>query len=161
MAVTATTPDGEEWTVRRSVLHGRDGAGRRWRWRGPSRDWLEALRLAQVVELGEVPVVGVVFVVLGLLVVVVVLGVFLPFLALGLLEALVLGLLLTGGAAAATLFGRPLAVRAERRSEGEPEVRAWAVKGWGRSRQVRDQVAESLRAGLDPGAALGDEAVPF
>lgn len=158
MAVTAQAPDGATWKVRRSVLHGRDGRGRRWRWRGPSGGWLDALELARVAELGEVPVVGVVFVVFGALVVVVLLAVFLPFLALGLLEALVLGLLLTGGAAAATLFGRPLVVRAERPGDA-PEVRAWAVKGWGRSRQVRDQVVEALRAGVEP--TLGDEARPF
>lgn len=145
MTVKVQDPTGRSWTVRRTVLRGRDGRGRRWRWRGP--DWLADLaELIQIGELADIPVVGVIFLIPAVVILVVVLAVLLPFLVIGLAEALVVGLLFGGALAAATLFGRPILIRAE---DGENQHLAWAVKGWRRSREVRDLLVAGIRAGAD------------
>jgi len=65
---------GRHWVVRRSLLHGRDGRGRRRRWRGPGPSWLKELRHAdpeisldafQILD--DAPIVGVVVTALVLL----------------------------------------------------------------------------------------------
>jgi hypothetical protein len=53
VTVRVTGPDGSRWTVRRSVLRGPEGKGWRWRWRGPSTDWLDVLNLADVASGAE------------------------------------------------------------------------------------------------------------
>lgn len=137
------------------------------RWRGPDTQWLRALELVRVAELGDVPVIGVIALGVAAAVVIAVLLVFLPFVALGLLEALVLGLLLTGAALAATTFGRPILVRAEPepQPDGEPAadvspdaVLVWAVKGWRASRKCRDRVVRALEEGSDPRTSVGGDA---
>ena len=169
MTVRLEDPHGRRWTVRRSLLHGRDGRGRRLRWRGPHQRWLDALKLVQVAELGDVPVIGLLAVGVAAAVVVAVLLVFLPFVALGLLEALLLAVLFTGAAVAATTFGRPILVRAERQpgswpdgdgdGDGGPDVvLVWAVRGWRASRDSRNRVVEVLKSGLDPISAMGGDA---
>lgn len=156
MTVRVADPEGRRWTVRRGVVRGRDGQGWRWRWRGPDPGWLEAFRLADLANLADIPVIGVVILVIVAVPLVVLALIFLPFVALGVLEAIVLALLFVGLAAAATLFGRPILIRAER----EPDVmRVWAVRGWGESRRVRDRIVEALRAGTDPDVAAGAEPV--
>lgn len=113
-----------------------------------------------MVELGwlaDVPVVGVVFGVIALVAMTALVLVALPFLLIGLVEALLLALLAGAGLVAATLAGRPLLVRAEQ-VDG-PAHLAWAVKGWDRSRRVRDRVVEQIRAGADvrsPGSVAAD-----
>lgn len=168
MTIRLEDPDGHRWTVRRSVLHGRDGRGRRLRWRGPDTQWLETLQLARVAELGDVPGIGMIALGVAAAVVIAVLLVFLPFIALGLIEALVLGLLLGGAALAATMFGRPILIRAEPvpGPDDDPSAAAppdaalvWAVTGWRASRTSRDQVVQTLRAGSDPTASVRGGAV--
>lgn len=159
VTVKVTGPGGDDWTVRRSLLRGKDGRGRRWRWRGPDPGWLEALRLGEFAQFGEIPVIGVAILVVVGAIVLGIVGVFLPFVALALLEALLLGGLFATGLAAATLFGRPVLVRAERTDAAAPgEMYLWAVKGWSASRQLRDRVVGALRSGRDPLVAAGHEA---
>lgn len=153
MAKQVTGPAGDEWTVRRSVLRGRDGAGRRWRWRAPA--WLgDVGRMAMIGDLAEIPVVGVVFLVVGLVLLVVFLALFLPFLVLGLIEAVVLGIVAAAGVVLSTLFGRPLLVRADRAAP--PRQLVWALKGWGASRALRDRVVGAIEVGADPVLAVPD-----
>lgn len=152
MTARVTGPDGQEWTVRRSLLKGPDGRGWRWRWRGPDPGWLEALRLADLADLADIPVIGVGILALIAIPIIAVVLVFLPFVALGLLEALVLGIVVAALVAMAVLFGRPVLVRAER----EPDVmRVWAVVGWAESKRARDRIVAALRTGGDPDAAAG------
>ena len=151
--------DGQRWAIRRGVVRGRDSRGWRWRWRGPDPAWLEALRIADLADLAEIPVVGVVALAIVVPVVVAVVVAFLPFLALGLLEALVLAVLATALLAAATLFGRPIIVRAARDgATNRLAMVVWAVTGWSASRRIRDQVTGALRVGADPIVAAGTEA---
>lgn len=156
MTVSTTSPDGDEWKVRRAILRGRDGHGRRIRWRGPDPDLLEILQLAEIAQLAEVPVIGVIALGIAAVVLLVVALLFLPAIALGLVEILLVSLLFVLGALAATLFGRPILVRAEQPATGESLV--WAVKGWGASREVRDQVVSAIASGLDPETAVSGEA---
>lgn len=134
--------------IRRSVVRGRAGRTRRWRWRGPA--WLgEIGQLLQLGELAEIPVVGIVVMAVLLPVLAVFLAVLLPVLALAVVEAMALALLVAAGVVAATLFGRPILVRARPADGGEP-VLVWAVKGWAASRSLRDAVAEACRRGQPP-----------
>jgi hypothetical protein len=152
-------PGGRRWTVRLSLLRGRDGRGRRWRWRGPDPGWLEALRLGELAGLAEIPVIGVVILVLVAIPVVAVLLAFLPFVVLGLVEVLLLAGLFVVGIAAATLLGRPILVRAEDAADPEGGLYLWAVKGWSASRRVRDAVVEALRTGAEPEAVVDQAAI--
>lgn len=161
MTVRATEPNGHRWLIRRGVVRGPDGRGWRWRWRGPDPSWLEALRIAELAELADVPVVGVIALVIVAPVVIAVAVVFLPFVALAFVEALVLGVLVTVLVAAATLFGRPVVVRATRVGQPEDEEQemiVWAVKGWAASRRTRDAVADALRTGFEPTKVVPIEA---
>ena len=152
MTAHVTGPDGGRWTVRRSLLEGRQGKGWRWRWRGPDPEWLEVLRIADLANLADIPIVGVVILILISIPIVAVILVFLPFVAVGLVEALVLGAVFTAVAASAVLLGRPVLIRAER----DPDVvRLWAVRGWRASKQARDRVVAALRVGDDPDVAAG------
>lgn len=153
MAVTAITPDGSEWRVRRALLRGKDGHGRRLRWRGPSTEWAQAIDL---IDLVDVPAAGGIGLAIGVGILILLALLFLPAIALGLIQALVLALLSVLALVGATLFGRPIIVRAEQPASGASI--AWAVKGWGTSRQVRDQVVDALRSGLDPVGAVSGEA---
>ena len=158
MTVRVQDPGGQQWSVRRGVVRGKDARGWRWKWRGPDPDWLEALRLGELGELADVPVLGPIVMVIVVPIFVVLLVVFLPFLALGLLEALILGLLALALIAASTLFGRPILVRAERTFDRETHsMLVWAVKGWGPSKRVRDAVVDALRTGFDPTMAVGGD----
>ena len=156
MAITATSPDGTEWTVRRAFLRGKDGHGRRIRWRGPDVDALELLRFVEFADMADVPVIGAVGLAIAAVAVVAVVLLFLPAIALGLIQALVVAILFVVAVVAATLFGRPLLVRAEEPSTGASIV--WAVQGWGTSTTVRAQVVAAIEAGQDPAAAVGSEA---
>lgn len=153
MAVNVTTPDGTGWQVRRALLRGKDGHGRRLRWRGPNADWIDAI---QLVDLAEIPAMGSVGLAIGGVVLLVLALLFLPAIALGLLQAIVLSVLFVIAVLGATLFGRPILVRAEQPATGASIV--WAVTGWGSSRQVRDQVVQAIEAGLDPLQAVGGHA---
>lgn len=108
-------------------------------------------------NLGEIPVIGVVFVVIGVVIGVTVLAIFLPFVALGLLEAVLLAVIVTALALLATLAGRPIIVRAE--CDSPPRMHVWGIKGWAASRRLRDQVADALRKGTDPRLAAGPDAI--
>ncbi len=152
-------PGGRRWTVRRSLLRGRDGRGRRWRWRGPDAGWLEVLRLTELADLGEIPIVGAIVLVIVAIPVVAVLLAFLPFVVLGVIELMLVAALFVTAVAAATLLGRPVLVRAEDAADPEGGLYLWAVKGWDASRKARDAVTEALRTGTEPEAAVGPEAV--
>ena len=130
------------------------------------------MRITDLADLAEIPVVGVAVVAVIAVVVVALLVVFLPFVALGLIEALLLGVLVVGFAAASTLFGRPILVRAERmaasaspgtsrreRARVQPGDLVWAVQGWGASKRVRDLIVETLRSGGDPTMVVGADGV--
>ncbi|MGY6502430.1 MAG: hypothetical protein ACXIVQ_16210 [Acidimicrobiales bacterium] len=151
MAITVEGADGAQWRVRRGVLHGKDGHGRRLRWRGPRPDWWDAIQLG---EFAELPVIGWVFMVITLVIIAALVAVFLPFIVLGLLEILVVAIFATAAALSATLFGRPLVVRAE---SADGRSVAWGVTGWRASRDARDRLVESIAAGFDPAAALAGE----
>jgi hypothetical protein len=153
MAVTAHSPDGGRWKVQRALLRGKDGHGRRIRWRGPSPEWIELL---QIGDLAEIPLVGGVFLALFVALAAVLVLLFLPAIALGLLEILIVSTLFSLAVVAATLFGRPVLVRATETHTDASLV--WAVKGWRASREVRDQVVAALDAGLDPLAAVDGRA---
>jgi hypothetical protein len=153
MAVTAHSPDGDTWKVRRALLRGKDGHGRRIRWRGPSPEWIELL---QIGDFAEIPLVGGVFLALFVALAAVLVLLFLPAIALGLLEILVVSALFSLAVVAATLFGRPVLVRATDARTDESVV--WAVKGWRASREVRDQVVAALESGLDPLSAVDTRA---
>jgi hypothetical protein len=153
MATTAHAPDGRRWKVRRALLRGKDGHGRRVRWRGPSPDWIE---LIQIGELAEIPLIGGAFAAVALAIGIALVLVFLPAIALGLLEALVVGMLFAVALTAATFFGRPLLVRAKQDDTDASIV--WAVKGWRTSKEVRRQVVAALEAGADPILAVDDRA---
>lgn len=129
-------------------MRGRDGRGWRWRWRGPKNPGLlKGVNFADLLDDLVVVLVAGVVVVLAVM--------FLPFIALGVLEALLLGLLFGAGVLAATLFGHPILIRAE---AGDGEALVWAVRGWGQSRAARDRIAAALRAGTDPRPVAGAEA---
>ena len=133
-------------------MRGPGGRGWRWRWRGPKPDWLDSLHLLDIGDLGDVPGIGGCIVAVVAVPLLVLAVIFLPFIALGLLEALLLGVIALALAAAATLLGRPILIRAER----TPDVmRVWAVRGWRESKRVRDRIVEALRAGTDPDIAAG------
>lgn len=148
MAIKVEGTDGASWRVRRSVLRGKDGHGRRLRWRGPRPGWWDAVQLG---ELAELPVVGSVFLVITVVIVAALVLLFLPFIVLGLLEIAIVAVLAAAAALGATLFGRPIVVRAT--SDDDRSV-AWAVVGWRASRDARDRLVESIRAGIDPSTAL-------
>lgn len=151
MAITVDGPDGAEWRVRRSVLRGKDGHGRRLRWRGPRPDWWEAVQLG---EFADLPVIGWVFLVLTAVILGALVVVFLPFIVLGLLEVIVVSIFATVAALSATVFGRPIIVRAE--AGGDRSV-AWGVKGWRASRRARDHLVDAIRSGVDPAMALAGD----
>jgi hypothetical protein len=123
-----TAPDGREWTVRRLWLPRR-------RWRGPEAGDDAPLLL----ELGDIPAVGIVFVVLA--VVLAVLAA-LPFV----IFALELVLLVPVLVAYRVLRGKPWTVEARSGSE----VLRWPVRGWRRSGEAVGQVARSLELGERP-----------
>lgn len=156
MAVEVGAPDGTRWKVGRALLRGTDGHGRRLKWRGPSLDILEFARFADLADLSEVPVLGAIGLAVAIFVLVVLALLLLPAIALGLIQALILAVLFVLALVAATLFGRPILVRAEQPSTGASLV--WAAKGWSTSREVRDQVADALRAGLNPIDAVTSDA---
>lgn len=153
MAVNVTSPDGAHWQVRRALLRGKDGHGRRLRWRGPNADWIDAI---QFVDLAEIPAMGSIGLAIGGVVLLVLVLLFLPAIALGLVQAVVLAVLFALAVLGATLFGRPILVRAEQPATGASTV--WAVTGWGTSRQVRDQVVNAIESGLDPIQAVSSDA---
>jgi membrane glycosyltransferase len=153
MAVTVTSPDGIEWQVRRALLRGKDGHGRRIRWRAPNPEWLQ---LADLATIGDVSSLGGVAVAIGVFVLVVILLLVLPIIAVGLVQAVVLSVLFVLALVGATVFGRPILVRAEEPGRGTSIV--WAVKGWGTSRAVRDQVVAALHSGVDPTQAVSADA---
>lgn len=153
MAITVDAPDGSTWRVRRALLRGKDGQGRRVRWRGPDADLWD---LIQIGELAEIPIIGGPIAVITIVIGVALAAIFLPFLVIGLLELLIVIVLTTAALLAATLFGRPIIVRAV---QEEGRTLAWGVTGWGSSKTVRDQVVRAIEAGLDPGTAVGDEAI--
>lgn len=118
--------------------------------------------LAQLLQLGglaDIPVVGIVVVVILAPVLAVVLVVGLPFIAIGLIEAIVLGALACAGLGAATLFGRPILVRVEPTADADgstpdgPEL-VCAVRGWRASRALRDRICIALGNGADPRAVV-------
>lgn len=145
MTVRVADPAGREWVVRRSLIRGKDGRGWRWRWRGP--EWLGDLAsLLELGQLAEVPVIGPIVLVVLIPVIVVLLAMLLPAIAIGIIEALLLGLLVGLGLVAATLFGRPILIRAQ---SGDT-VHLWAARGWGASKQLRDDVVTAIGRGADP-----------
>ncbi|MGH8923098.1 MAG: hypothetical protein ACRDWA_00395 [Acidimicrobiia bacterium] len=82
MAARVFDPTGREWKVFLGVLRTR----RPWRWRGPR--WLfRFLDAADLAEMGEIPLIGVVLGAIGVAILVLFLLVLLPFLALAVLEA--------------------------------------------------------------------------
>lgn len=177
MTVRVEAPNGARWVVRRSVVRGRDGHGRRWRWRAPS--WLGDLAgVLQLGELAEIPVIGIVIVAILAPVAIAVIAVLVPFLALAVLEAILLGVLLGVGLVGATVLGKPILVRATfepppaaKSPDGElpppvpspqplPITFVCAVKGWRNSRARRDQVVNALLAGVDPATIADGLIVP-
>ena len=147
MTVRAEGPGGERWSIRRGVVRGSEGRVCRWGWRGPDPGWLEPLRVA---DFADIRVLGVVVLAIVIPIVVAVVLVFRPLVAIGVVEALVLGVVGTVLLAAATLFGRPVIARAEREdAAGRGAMTTWAVTGWAQSRAVRDRVTRALQTGAD------------
>jgi hypothetical protein len=123
-----TAPDGREWTVRRLWLPRR-------RWRGPEGGDDAPL----LMELGDIPVIGVVFVVLAIALA---LLAALPFVILALELLLVVPVLV----AYRVLRGKPWTVEARSGSE----ALRWQVPGWRRSGEAVGQIARSLEVGERP-----------
>ena len=124
--------------LRRSLLRGRDGRGRRWRWRGPDAGWLEVLRGSPSSPTSaQIPIVGAIVLVIVAIPVVAVLLAFLPFVVLGVIELMLVAALFVTAVAAATLLGRPVLVRAEDAADPEGGLYLWVVKGWDASRKAR------------------------
>jgi hypothetical protein len=141
-------PDGTTWVVRRQAL---PGANRRIRIR-------RLVRLRDVGDLGllaDPHPAGVVLGLVALVAVTLVVALLAPLLLLA-VELLVVLVGLAAGLFARLVLGRPWVVEAVPDSPGVQPL-SWRVSGWSASRRAIEQVAQGLRAGLQPrvGDGLG------
>lgn len=155
-ARTVTAADGAQWSVRVAWLPRWPGMLRRVRWWG--RGQRTRPRLWIIGEGASVDLGGLIAAVLLVAVLFIATLLFwwllLPLL-LAVLEAVVVVILLVAGIVARVLFRRPWTVVAA----GEAGLRlSVGVHGWRRALEVRDEVAERLRAGHpDPVGVLGPD----
>lgn len=145
MAEVVTAPDGREWVVQREwipLLKG-ESPWRRFRRRIRStRDRVGDAADVPDFDIGE----GIIAAILVVVAVLVLVFLILPLLV-AIVEIVVLLLLAALAIIASTALGRPWTVSA-RADDGS--YLAWKVKGWGSSGRRRDEIAESLAAGLTP-----------
>jgi hypothetical protein len=136
-------PAGHRWVVRRRWVR------RRLRWRGKSGRSFDLMDGSDLASLGaDLPVVGVVFVGIALLLfavgAVILVVPAIVFLAELLLIAAVVGV----GLAGRMLLGRPWTVEAMKQDTGD--AYEWKVRGWRASGELRESIAQQLQATGQP-----------
>jgi hypothetical protein len=156
---TVQGPNGQEWVVwRRLGWHpGRETLWDRFRRRLKlPRKWAEyaqgAAEIGSTVgQAGEIPVIGVVLLVLALAllavaVVILVVLVLVPLL-LAVVELAILALVAAGAVGVRLLLRRAWTIEAD---SSDGQRLSWRVVGWRASRQRRDEIAEIFAAGMVP-----------
>jgi hypothetical protein len=139
------TPSGVEWRVGRQwSLRGLP----RWRRVGIGKGAEQTLDAAWSVPAVDAGSDSLEVLLGGIVVVVVIAVIVIPLLLFG-IELITAGLLVAGGIVARSTLGRPWIVLAT--PSGDPAgALAWEAKGWQRSKQLIDEVAAELAAGLMP-----------
>lgn len=140
-------PEGRRWIVQRRLVPWRV------RWRGwkrrSSRDdgsWRDMVgELFDFLSWGDDVFAAIGFAI-ALVVGVALLVLFVVPVAVLLVEVLLVVVLVAAGGVARTLLGRPWIVEARTRGTSE-HVETWEVRGWRRSREAVDEIADALEAG--------------
>jgi len=150
MRRSLTTPTGVEWTVGRVWVTRPKPRWRKVHAEGAASEaaWITPMPDGGLDELGAW-----VLIVVGSIVFAVIL---IPLLLFG-IELIILGLLIALGILGRGFFRRPWIVKAS--SVDGSDERAWKVVGLWRSHKVINEVADALRAGIEPAPAEPAESV--